>query len=152
MEGLSAPNLLCNWQRLAVAPFEQKPEAYLLRVRCYDAKHHDWGWMLGCWHSAVFRHHSQMLWYDHSVCWRQDQRWMFSHREKWEFDSRDSSGHSTNGYFSLFFIFCVNLVTFWNVSFSNAFMIASWLITWGIPDRGESFRALKPSNVPSIDV
>ena len=22
---------------------------------CYSAKHHDWGWMLGCWHSAVFR-------------------------------------------------------------------------------------------------
>ena len=29
-----------------------------------------------------FRHHSQTLRLDHSVCWRQDQRWKFSRRKK----------------------------------------------------------------------
>ena len=27
----------------------------LLSIRCYDAKHYNWGSILGCWHSTVFR-------------------------------------------------------------------------------------------------
>ena len=45
----------------------------------------------------IQRHYSQMLRPDHSVCWRQDQRWKFSHRKKWRFNFRDYSGYSTKG-------------------------------------------------------
>ena len=36
--------------------------------------------------------------------------------------------------------FCASLVIFWHGLFSNASLMASWLITWGLSDRGQSFR------------
>ena len=38
------------------------------------------------------------------------------------------------------FFFCASLVIFWHGSFSKAFLMASWLITWGRPDRRPFFR------------
>ena len=51
---ISPPKLLCKRQRLACSYIKIKPKAYS-PARCYYAKHHDWGWLLGCWHTAVFR-------------------------------------------------------------------------------------------------
>ena len=36
--------------------------------------------------------------------------------------------------------FCSSLVIFWLGPFSEAYLVASWLIIWGLPDRGRSFR------------
>ena len=49
------PTLFCKQQRSACSLI------CLIQTRgiffTLDAtKHHDWGWMLGCWHSTVFRH------------------------------------------------------------------------------------------------
>ena len=41
------------------------------------------------------------------------------------------------------FFFCASLVIFWHGSLSMAFLVASWLISWGLPDRGRSFRNLQ---------
>ena len=47
-------NFFCKRQRLACAPFKPS-RRHFLPVQCYDAKNHDCGRMLSCWHSAVFR-------------------------------------------------------------------------------------------------
>ena len=56
MEELSSPKFLHIRQSYGyrVAPFKSN-RRHLLPVQCYDVKHHDWGWMLNWWHSAVFR-------------------------------------------------------------------------------------------------
>ena len=57
------------------------------------------------------------------------------------------------------FLFCARLLIFWHGSFSKVFLTASWLIAWGLSDRGKSFRdsqALQalfhPMNSHSSDV
>ena len=100
MEELSYPKLSSKRQRLAYGTFQTKPEASSLRsmLRCHDTKHHDWGWMLGCWHSAVFRN---------IVLKRYDPIFLFVEdksngesvliKKIQAFDSCDSLGHSTSG-------------------------------------------------------
>ena len=42
--------------------------------------------------------------------------------------------------------FCSCPVIIWQESFWKAFLMASWLITWGLPDRGWSFSATEAFN------
>ena len=96
MEELSSLKLLSKWQRLICSPVQTKPEVSS-PVRCYDAKHHEWSWMFGCWHSAVFRdiipkRYTPIFLFvedrinSESAC-----------LEKRRFDSRYSSSHTTIG-------------------------------------------------------
>ena len=82
MEELSSLKFLCKLQRLVCSSVQLKPEVSL-PVWYYEANHHDWCWMFGCWHAAVFRNiNIHTLRSDHSVCWRQEKRWKFSRWNK----------------------------------------------------------------------
>ena len=54
MEELSLRKLLCKRQKLACSPIKPN-RRHLFPIRCSDTIHHDWDWMLGCWHSAMLR-------------------------------------------------------------------------------------------------
>ena len=71
---------------------------HLLPVRGYNARHYDnIYWMPSWWHSTYgVQRYSKTFRPDHSVCWWHYQWWNFSHKKRSEFDSRDSSGHSTD--------------------------------------------------------
>ena len=81
MKELSSPKLHCKQQRLTCSP--------------RSTNYHDRGWMLGCCHFAVFKYIIPKC-YDPFILFAEDRN--NSERiEKWRFDSRDSSGYSTNG-------------------------------------------------------
>ena len=44
------------------------------------------------------------------------------------------------------FFFCACPVIFWHGSFSNAILMASWFMPWGLPDRGLFFRDYETFN------
>ena len=150
MEELSSPKFLCKRQRLTCSTL-QPYRKHLLLVRCYDARHHDWSWMLCCWHYTMFRDIIPKC-YDlrptHSVCWRQYQRWKFLHRKKirirfpWLFtsfnnwcSSPDVSGtlmHSTEVTWNVldtFFLFFKSSWTQWRLKFSSSVPVLSFSCT-----------------------
>ena len=91
MEELPSLKFHCKRQSLSIS-------GNLLFFRCYDAKHHDWSLMLDCWHSVVFSgiilkcDCLTILLVKNGINGES-----YCIRKKWRFDSRDSSGHSTNG-------------------------------------------------------
>ena len=63
-------NFFVNCRSQSLAPSNQNRKHFRL-VWCYGAKHHDCGWMVTCWHSAVFRD-SILKHYDAIILFVQD--------------------------------------------------------------------------------
>ena len=80
------------------APFNPN-RSNLLPVWCYASKHRDWGWMLGCLHSAVFRSIIFKCW-DPIILFAEDKindDNFFHIKIRIQFSWFYSSSHATNG-------------------------------------------------------
>ena len=192
MEELSSQNLLSKRQRLAwnaiiiiIYDVESKSMASTLR-RCYDDKHHEWGWILGCWHVAMFRDIVPKR-YDPITLFVEDgingEYFLIRKNE----DSIPVILHVIKQTGASFFPDASELLlpsagVSWNASdfflsspwpseiewrpkcsflfqschflawvILKAFLMTSWLITWGRLDWGGSLESLRPSNVFPLD-
>ena len=155
---IEATKILCKRQSLACSLGQTKPGSIFSKFDAMiDAKHCAWGCKHVCWSFQTLRP-------DHSVGWRQDLWWKFSHQEIWEFDSSDSTGYSTFGCpiqtlldqqwisgtsqtFSPYLFYLSRHSGDWNFRlifrsglFSKAFLIVSWLLTRDFLGREISLR------------